>query len=168
MNPTIRPVRLSDAEDINEMRRQEEVRTNTLALATETIEFTETFLRSMGNDDHVLVAEIEGKIVGMIGLHPFKNARQRHVASLGMMVRTEHQKQGIGRKLMESILELADNWLMLIRIELDVTEDNERAIHLYKSFGFEIEGKKKYSIIKSGKYADLFLMARYNLPSQFK
>jgi putative acetyltransferase len=66
---------------------------------------------------------------------------------------------------MESILDLADNWLMLVRIELDVTEDNERAINLYRSFGFEIEGKKKYSIIKNGKYADLFMMARYTLSS---
>jgi putative acetyltransferase len=44
---------------------------------------------------------------------------------------------------MENILDLADNWLMLVRIELDVIEDNERAIHLYRSFGFEVEGRKK-------------------------
>jgi len=55
-----------------------------------------------------------------------------------------------------------------VRIELDVTEGNERAIHLYRSFGFEVEGKKKYSIIKGGKYADLLMMARYTFPSQFK
>ncbi len=168
MNLLIRPVRLNDAEDINEMRRQIEVRNNTLSLATETILFTEAFLRSMGVDDHVLVAETDGKVIGMIGLHVFKNARQRHIASLGMMVRTEYQGDGIGKKLMESILDLADNWLMLVRIELDVTENNERAINLYRSFGFEIEGKKKYSIIKNGRYADLFMMARYTLPSQFK
>ncbi|MCU7497541.1 MAG: GNAT family N-acetyltransferase, partial [Ignavibacteria bacterium] len=150
MNLLIRPVRLNDAEDINEMRRQIEVRNNTLSLATETILFTGAFLRSMGIDDHMLVAETDGKVIGMIGLHVFKNARQRHIASLGMMVRTEYQGKGIGKKLMESILDLADNWLMLVRIELDVTEDNERAVNLYRSFGFEIEGKKKYSIIKNG------------------
>lgn len=118
MNLLIRPVRLNDAEDINEMRRQIEVRTHTLAIATETILITETFLRNMGTDDH--------------------------------------------------ILDLADNWLMLVRIELDVTEENERAISLYNSFGFEVEGKKKYFIIKGGKYADVLMMARYFLPSQFK
>ena len=85
-----------------------------------------------------------------------------------MMVRTEYQGQGIGRRLMENLLELADNWLMLVRIELEVTTDNERAITLYQSFGFEVEGKKKYAIIKDGKYADLLLMGRYNIPTQFK
>lgn len=168
MDLLIRPVRLSDSEDINEMRRQEDVRANTLALATETISFTEGFLKSLGNDDYVLVAELDGKVVGMVGVHPFKSARQRHTACLGMMVRTEYQGQGIGKKLLENILDLADNWLMLVRIELDVTSDNERAIHLYNSFGFELEGKKKYSIIKDGKYADLLMMARYRIPAQFK
>ncbi|AKB76593.1 Acetyltransferase (GNAT) family protein [Methanosarcina horonobensis HB-1 = JCM 15518] len=91
-----------------------------------------------------MVAELEGKVVGMVGIHLLKSARQRHTACLGMMVRTEYQGQGIGKKLLENILDLADNWLMLVRIELDVTSDNERAIHLYSSFGFEIEGKKKY------------------------
>ena len=57
MNLLIRPVRLNDAEDINEMRRQIEVRNSTLSLTTETILFTEAFLRSMGIDDHVLVAD---------------------------------------------------------------------------------------------------------------
>jgi L-phenylalanine/L-methionine N-acetyltransferase len=168
MNLLVRPVRLSDAEDINEMRRQVEVRVTTLALATETILYTETFLRNLGIDDHILVAETDGKVVGMIGLHLFKNPRQRHLASLGMTVRKEYQGKGIGKELMENILDLADNWLMLVRIELDVTEYNERAIHLYKSFGFEVEGKKKYSIIKEGTYADLLIMARYSLPSHLK
>jgi len=57
---------------------------------------------------------------------------------------------------------------MLLRIELDVTVDNEKAINLYQSFGFEIKGTKKYSIIKNGKYADLLMKARYNIPTQVK
>jgi putative acetyltransferase len=168
MDLLIRPVRLSDSEDINEMRRQEGVRANTLALATETVAFSEVFLRNMGSDDHVLVAELDGKVIGMVGIHLLKSARQRHIACLGMMVRTEYQGRGIGKKLLENILDLADNWLMLVRVELEVTPDNERAICLYNSFGFEVEGRKKYSIIKGGKYADLIIMARYNIPSQFK
>lgn len=164
MDLIIRPISLSDAGDINEIRRQEGIRDKTLALATETLAFTEALLRNFGIDDHVLVAEKDGKVVGMVGIHLLKSARQRHTAALGMMVREENQGQGIGKKLMENILDLADNWLMLVRIELDVTEDNERAIGLYRSFGFEVEGKKKYSIIKGGKYADLLMMARYRLP----
>jgi putative acetyltransferase len=57
---------------------------------------------------------------------------------------------------------------MLLRIELDVTVDNEKAINLYQSFGFEIEGTKKYAIIKNGKYADLLMKARYTISTQVK
>ena len=98
MNLLIRPVRLSDSEAINEMRRQEDVRANTLALATETIAFTEAFLKNMGSNDHIMVAELEGKVVWMVGIHLLKNARQKHTACLGMMVRTEYQGQGFDNK----------------------------------------------------------------------
>ncbi len=57
---------------------------------------------------------------------------------------------------------------MLARIELEVSTDNEKAINFYQSFGFEAEGKKRYAIIKDGEYADLLMMARYNIPAQFK
>jgi putative acetyltransferase len=142
MGLLIRPVRLSGSEDINEMRRQKDIRANTLALVTETITFTEGFLKSIRRDDHVLVAGLDGKVVGMVCVHIFKSARQRHVACLSMMVRAEYQGQGIGKKLLENILDLVDNWLMLVRVELDVTPDNERAIRLYNSFGFKVEGKR--------------------------
>lgn len=52
---------------------------------------------------------------------------------------------------------------MLVRLELGVFIDNERAINLYKSLGFVIEGTKKHAIIRNGKYEDEHIMARYNL-----
>lgn len=63
MNLLIRPVRSSDAQDINKKRRQKEVRANILVLPTETIDFTDGFLKSMGGEDHILVSELEGKVV---------------------------------------------------------------------------------------------------------
>jgi L-phenylalanine/L-methionine N-acetyltransferase len=68
----------------------------------------------------------------------------------------------------DSYAGITPNTLALNTETLLVTEDNERAIRLYRSFGFEVEGKKKYSVIKDGKYADLLMMARYTLPSQIK
>lgn len=52
------------------------------------------------------------------------------------MVRRDFQNQGIGRAMLEKVLDLADNWLMLVRLELTVFADNERAVHLYESLGF--------------------------------
>lgn len=168
MEIIIRAINISDAPDINEMRVQDGVRENTLGIVTETVMKSESFLKNIDADTHMLVAEVDGKVVGITGLSVMKNPRMRHSATLGISIRKEYQGQGIGRKLMEKILDVADNWLMLIRIELGVLEDNKMAMKLYKSFGFEVEGKKKYSIARNGVYVDEYLMARYTIPQQFK
>jgi putative acetyltransferase len=59
---------------------------------------------------------------------------------------------------MEEILDLADNWLMLKRIELGVFVDNEKVINLYESCGFKIEGRRKYAAIRNGKYEDEYII----------
>jgi putative acetyltransferase len=51
---------------------------------------------------------------------------------------------------MEAILDIADNWLKLKRVELSVFTDNEPAIALYKKMGFVVEGTKKYSAVRRG------------------
>lgn len=168
MDINIRAINLSDAPAMNEMRIQNGVRENTLGIISETVMKSESFIRNLDGDSHLLVAEVDGKVVGVVGLSVNKNPRLRHSGSLGISIRKEYQGQGIGRRLMEKILDLADNWLMLIRVELGVLEDNEKAIKLYKSFGFELEGKKRYSIVRDGEYMDEYLMARYNIPQQFK
>ena len=61
--------------------------------------------------------------------------RRRHAGGLGIMVRTDCQGQGIGTALLEAVLDLADNWLMLRRVELEVYADNGGAIRLYRALG---------------------------------
>src|SRR5207342_1549165 len=84
-----------------------------------------------------LVACVGDEIVGELGLHTFPNLpRRRHVAQLGMGVREDWQGKGAGTALMRAVVDLADNWLQLTRLELEVYTDNEAAIKLYKNFGF--------------------------------
>ncbi|MBD5638968.1 GNAT family N-acetyltransferase [Clostridium botulinum] len=165
MTVIIRAVSFEDYKDINEMRCMLGVRENILGRISERFEQSKGFIQSLDNNDHLLVAEIkeedEKKIVGVIGLNVNSNPRTRHTASLGMMVHKAYQGTGIGKKLMSEILDLADNWLMVVRIELGVFTDNEKAIKLYEKFGFKIEGTKKYAAIKNGRYADEYIMARY-------
>ena len=156
---TIRPVRLEDARDVHALRVMEGVRETILALPSERVSDTEEFIRS--TKEHLMVAEVDGRVVGMAGLViPFM-ARQRHTAVVGIMVHTDYQGRGIGRALMEALLDIADNWLMLKRVELSVFTDNERAVRLYESLGFVVEGTKRYAAVKNGVHADEYLMARY-------
>lgn len=60
----------------------------------------------------------------------------------------------------KALIDLADNWLMLVRLELTVFADNERAVHLYESLGFEREGIRRKAAVRNGVYMDEIAMAR--------
>jgi putative acetyltransferase len=109
---------------------------------------------------HHLVAEIDGRVVGALGLHMDTSPRQRHVGSIGMMVHDDFQGQGVGTALMAAMIDLADNWLGLRRIELHVYTDNGSAVHLYEKFGFVIEGTARQFALRGGVYVDAYVMAR--------
>lgn len=114
-----------------------------------------------GKADVLLVAERGGEIVGSCGMHPAgPSPRRRHVMAIGISVRADAQGQGVGSALMQALCDYADRWIGLLRIELSVYCDNERAIALYRRFGFEIEGRHRGYVLRDGVYVDAFAMAR--------
>ena len=80
-----------------------------------------------------------------------------------MAVPSAWQGKGVGKALMGAICEVADGWLNVIRLELTVYTDNERAIALYRKFGFVIEGTHKAYALRAGRYVDALAMARIRL-----
>ncbi|MFU7507526.1 GNAT family N-acetyltransferase [Vibrio cholerae] len=88
------------------------------------------------------------------------NPRRRHVGTFGMGVKDDVQGLGVGSALLKTVIDLAANWLNLNRIALPVYVDNERAINLYKKFGFVIEGESKAYAFRNGSYVDVYHMAR--------
>ncbi len=82
------------------------------------------------------------------------------MADLGICVRDDYTGRGIGTALMAAILDLADNWLNVHRVELDVYADNAAAIHLYEKFGFVREGVRRDVVFRAGRYVDCYHMGR--------
>ena len=108
-----------------------------------------------------LVAVSGGRIVGCAALHPVSaSLRRSHARVLGIGILPQWQRRGIGRRLMERLLDWADNWGHVLRVELQVHADNERAIALYRSLGFVEEGRHRAYALKNGRYVDSFSMAR--------
>lgn len=118
-------------------------------------------LSEPSEDQHSLVACVDGEVVGNLGLETYSTRwRMRHTGRIGMAVRDDWQGQGVGTALMEAALDLADNWLNLTRIELHVYVDNAAGIALYEKFGFEVEGTHRRFAFRDGEYVDAYSMAR--------
>jgi putative acetyltransferase len=107
-----------------------------------------------------LVAERGGLVVGNAGLTPTQTVRRRHARSLGIAVARHAQGQGVGTVLMAALVDWADRWAGVLRLELGVFVDNAPAIALYRKFGFEIEGTQRAFALRDGVYADVHAMAR--------
>ena len=113
------------------------------------------------NGDVLLVAERDGEVIGAGGLNSMgHHARRRHVMGLGLWVAAAAQGQGVGSALMAALCDYADRWAGVLRLELLVYTDNERAIGLYRKFGFELEGTMRAHALRDGAYVDSLAMAR--------
>src|SRR5690554_5909265 len=104
MEFTIRPIMLSDAAQINEIRRQREVFYNTLSLPTEYQENSVKFIQSLSDNDYVVVAESGSSILGLAGMH-VGTGKKRHKGKIGICVHKDYHDQGIGRSLLEHLLD---------------------------------------------------------------
>jgi putative acetyltransferase len=155
----IRPVRAEDAEPLNELRRRDAVAEFIPSFSSERESATRKYLDSFGPNDHVFVAELDGRVVGQAGLH-VREGKLRHSAWVGLAVHDGFSGRGIGRALMEKLIDLADRWLGLTRVDLVVVANNTRAIGLYEKLGFVLEGTQRKASYFDGRYWDVLCMAR--------
>lgn len=160
MDITIRRAEPSDAQAIKEIYQSEDAYSGTLQLPYPSVSTWEKRISNVPENVYAFVALIEEEIVGNLGFEVNPNPRRRHVATFGMGVKDKFAGQGVGRALLEAIIDLSDNWLNLKRIEMTVYKDNDRAISLYKSFGFEIEGESPAFAFRNGAYISAYHMAR--------
>lgn len=95
------------------------------------------------------------------GLHPVgPSVRRRHAMGLGITVAKASQGQGVGQALMTALLDYADNWAPVLRTQLTVYHDNQRAIRLYERHSFAPEVRLKAYALRNGAYEDVVTMAR--------
>jgi len=155
----IRAMEPADIPDLTEAWNQPRAYAGTLQLPYTSVDVRQKRSATLGPDVTRLGAVIEGKAIGMLGLERYQN-RRSHVGSLGMAVHDAYAGRGAGSALMAAATSLADNWLNLRRLELNVYADNARAIALYERFGFAREGLHRDYAWRDGAYADSLAMAR--------
>ncbi len=108
--------------------------------------------------DIMLVAEADGKIIANASVSQNRIARYSHRAELSIAVIREFWGMGVGSALMGRLLSFArENGIAVLYLE--VRADNERAIALYKKFGFSEIGTFEKFFKIDGKYYAACLMS---------
>ena len=123
------------------------------------VESTRQFLRSIVDGAGVQLLAVHGDIVvGWCDIMRNPIEGFRHVGRLGMGVLPEFRGRGLGKRIAVETIRAA-RAAGLERIELEVFASNGRAIALYQSLGFVVEGVKKRSRKLDGEYDDNVCMA---------
>lgn len=162
MEIEIRAVSPDDVDDLAEILSMPKCQTQTLQMPYQSIEKIRERYTNIPANLYILVAVVKDtqKVVGSISVLRPTRPRQLHTGMLGMAVHDDYQVQKIGSRLMEAIIDLAENWLNLTRLELTVYVDNQPALRLYQKFGFMIEGTLRNYAFRDGTFIDAHLMAR--------
>lgn len=117
--------------------------------------FIERFLKS---EKDVMYVALDGeKIIGNGIIEHERAKRYTHRATLSITVLRDYWGRGVGSMLMEMMIDFSRESGTEV-ISLEVRADNERAIALYKKYGFETIGLYKKFFKINGEDHDAYLM----------
>ena len=110
-------------------------------------------LAQPGGGSFMLGALQSGQLVGALGCERDTRVKVCHIGHLvGMMVRTELQGGGIGRRLLEAGIAAARSVEGMEMLTLTVTVSNGAAVRLYERAGFMRFGTLPHAIRVDGRY----------------
>lgn len=116
------------------------------------------YLRLLDGERHLVLLATDGeRVVGTLTAIGGGLRKTRHVAEIGIGVAAGWRDAGLGSALLTTAIE----WCRqrgLVKLELSVFANNERAIRLYQRYGFREEGRRTAKYRISGEYVDEVLM----------
>jgi Acetyltransferases, including N-acetylases of ribosomal proteins len=161
----IRPIQVDDAAAFLELCKQLDRESSLMMLEpderTSSLEEVQERIASVlaCSNSTILVIDTGAGLCGYIEAEGGSFRRNRHSAILVVGIVQAYAGRGLGRKLFEAIEEWGrQNGIH--RLELTVQAHNERAVHLYRRCGFEIEGTRRHSLLVDGFYVDEYALAK--------
>ena len=112
-------------------------------------------------NDAMIVCLVDGKVAGNCQISWSNGIKTRHRASVAIALLSEYWNQGIGTRMFQEMIHIAENNSETLQIELDFIEGNSRARALYEKMGFRITGVRPNAIrLKDGTLLSEYSMIR--------
>lgn len=109
----------------------------------------------------MLVVIVDGKLAGNCQIDWSRNMKTRHRASVAIALLKEFWGLGLGTRMFEELIRIAEENENILQIELDFVEGNIRARALYEKMGFKITGVRPNAIrLKDGTLLSEYTMIR--------
>lgn len=128
------------------------------SLGDEAAYFGQVWKNVQADQQMVTIAEEAGRIVGICTLYRGSHPEDRHVGTLAMAVLPEWRGRGVGTMLLEHALQASEGKFEIV--VLDVIAVNDRALRLYRKFGFEECGVTPRTFQRNGVYYDTVRMSK--------
>jgi hypothetical protein len=166
MNIDINFVKIKDAKEIIEYCKQVGSESDNLSFGSEglgiSVNEEERIILSFLQDKKsmMFVARHNGKIVGLAAYRSMSR-RFSHRADIGISILKDYWGNKIATRLIETMLDFAQNVARSKVISLEVATDNIRAIRLYEKFGFEKIGLFKKYFKVGDEFLDAYIMTLY-------
>jgi len=157
----VRPATADDAAEICEIYNQGiEDRLATLETEQRTPEERRQWIAARSERHPIIVAEHEGRIAGWGSLNVF-NARPayRHVADFSVYVERAWRGKGVGRVLLERLVELGRE-LGYHKLVLSAFPFNTAGVALYERLGFRTVGIYREQGLLDGRWVDTIIMEK--------
>jgi RimJ/RimL family protein N-acetyltransferase len=106
----------------------------------------------------LLIAEINEQLVGTLIFRRRKRPKVSHGGEFGIIVEQGSWGLGIGKRLIQELMQWAKEIGEVRKINLIVRDDNERGIALYKTLGFVEEGRMRRESFSKGIFYDAIFM----------
>ncbi len=119
-----------------------------------------TIAAADGTRSVFLVAEVDGRVAGILYLARGQWPKNEHVAELSMSCLPAARGVGLGTALLEAAVQWARS-VGVRKLSLEVFSSNEPAVRLYRKLGFLEEGRLRREFEVEGKLVDGVWMARW-------
>ena len=112
-------------------------------------------------NEAMLVCLVEGKVAGNCQIALKTSIKTRHRAAVAIALLKEYWNQGIGTRMFQEMIRIAEESPNILQMELEFVEGNTRARALYEKMGFRITGVKPNAIrMKDGTLLNEYAMIR--------